>query len=155
MSIVCFRGRRWTIGRAERNEKSCLRRRFAIALGLTLLAGLTGCSPATVAERPVLSSYPTAQALRQAFVAVGGDCDPWSPPVQLADRQTALCGTNAVISIYKMNSKVLTDLSYEDAALPASPAFRIMYGKNWILVALTSKDTAKKLGGVNYQRSQK
>ena len=143
---------RWQASSTPASEIRVSWKRALLIASLALM--LTGCAAyapsstqhSTTPPAPTpAATYSTVTALRDAFVAAGGDCDEWveGDMVTLA-AQSGDCSTSTVLSIYISEA----DKSTVVANLKAfGSGVHLLVGENWIINTPDPASYLKGMGG--------
>lgn len=120
-------------------------RRFFVPslLVLTVSVVLSGCGPDESG-----GTYEDVEALRDAFVAAGGECDDWEQTNRvLGAAQSGDCGTDTVLSTYLTHDAVQDRIAETKASAFGAITGDWLTGENWIINGGDIEALQSKLGG--------
>lgn len=112
----------------------------------TLIAAtlaLTGCGPDESG-----GSYNDVEALRDAFVKAGGNCDEWDQTNKvLGAAQSGECGMDTVLSTYLNHDAVQDRIADTKDSIFGAMGDDWLTGENWIINGENIEELQRKLGG--------
>ncbi|MCS4593545.1 hypothetical protein KTJ89_11190 [Brevibacterium sediminis] len=104
---------------------------------------LAGCGP-----DPSGGSYNDVEALRDAFVKAGGECEEWKQTDKvLGAAQSGECGTNTVLSTYLTHDAVQDRIASTKDSIFGAMGDDWLTGENWIINGGNIDELQKKMGG--------
>ncbi|WP_423058724.1 hypothetical protein [Brevibacterium linens] len=119
-----------------------MRKPFISALAVLTLF-LVGCGPEKSG-----GSYDDINALRDAFIKAGGDCEEWDESNQvLGAAQSGDCGTSTVLSVYLTHDAVQQRIADTKDSIFGAAGGEWLTGENWVINTDDVRSLQKKMGG--------
>lgn len=113
-----------------------------VALGL----GLTGCGGG--GETPEAQTYDGVEALRDAYVQAGGQCDDWQQTNKVKGAaQSGECGDSIILSTYLSPEAAQQRVADTKASPLGEMSKDWLVGGNWIINAEDLGPIKEKMGG--------
>lgn len=103
----------------------------------------TGCGPDESG-----GSYSDVEALRDAYIEAGHECDDWEQSNQvLGAAQSGDCGMDTVLSTYLTRDAVQDRIAETKDSIFAEATGDWLTGENWIINGSNAEDLREKMGG--------
>lgn len=104
---------------------------------------MTGCGPDESG-----GSYSDVEALRDAFIEAGHECDEWEQSNQvLGAAQSGECGTETVLSTYLTHDAVQDRIAETKESLGGLLGGEWLTGENWIINTDNARELQEAMGG--------
>lgn len=118
-------------------------RKLPILILVASAVALHGCGP-----DPSGGSYNDVEALRDAFVKAGGECEEWEQTDKvLGAAQSGECGMNTVLSTYLTHDAVQDRIAETKDSIFGEMGDDWLTGENWIINGGDIDELQKKMGG--------